>query len=189
MSDEDEEYETPVYVRPAERVAVLAEPARQVHEPVAEDAATSNITVETDVLDPQPVDDPRDVDDSDAHVDSPLDAAAWRLRHILRLQREAGAHATSDAGAEPLPITTADSTDLDPPAFPARYYHAGAFFADAADRRTAELLARDYSQPTARDVAAAQATQQGTGRRGRSKWTRLATEDTTDGGYSWGGAK
>lgn len=157
MSSEDE-FGRPVYIPAADRAQLKEAPP----EPTPVIAESGSERVETDVLDPQPVDDPRDVDDSDAHVDSLLDVAAWRLRELLRLQRDAN---IAQAEAEAPDAHRREARDDGAPGeFPEtsvlaglpmdvqRPYHAGAFFQDGGDARTAELLARDVSQPTARDV-------------------------------------
>lgn len=65
--------------------------------------------------------------------------------------------------------------------FMQRYYHKGAFYQDQ------EILQRDFTAPTTDEVRHKEALPsvmqvRGTefGRTGRSKWTHLANEDTTD---------
>lgn len=155
----DDEFERPVYVPPGERTQPIID--AEVSTPALAEPVIAR--VEADVLSPQPVDDPRDVDDSDAHVDSPLDVAAWRLRELVRLQRDAALGSPAEADAEDAQLKRVRTTDA-PGEFPetsvlaglpmdlARNYHAGAFFQDGGDARTAELLARDLSEPTTREV-------------------------------------
>lgn len=77
-----------------------------------------------------------------------------------------------------------------------KYWHKGAFFQDDADDAFAstskklDILDRDYNAPTGEDkldrTLLPEVMQvKNFGRRGRTKWTHLKNEDTTDFNAPW----
>ncbi|XP_051122909.1 uncharacterized protein LOC127245857 [Andrographis paniculata] len=79
--------------------------------------------------------------------------------------------------------------------FMQKYYHKGAFFQDQPDDRTgtagaAEIYTRDFSAPTGEDkmdktILPKVMQVKHFGRSGRTKWTHLVNEDTTDWNNPW----
>ncbi len=79
--------------------------------------------------------------------------------------------------------------------FMQKYWHKGAFFQDDADdvfasTKRLDVLDRDYDAPTGEDkfdrtMLPKVMQVKNFGRRGRSKWTHLKAEDTTDFEAPW----
>ena len=145
-------------------------------------------------------------DDTDRPEEEEADLEAWKLRELRRLKRdaEAGAaeaaeaaeterrrrltdeeRAREDAALEAagLKVFRKDKERMN---FLQKYYHKGAFYMDegsVADK-AADVRARSYAAPTGADrydrSQLPEAMQvKNFGRRGRTKWTHLAAEDTS----------
>ena len=137
-----------------------------------------------------------DVDDTDG-LDPAAEFEAWRERELARLRRDHEAllakraeQAEIDAfkalpeaekerlGRERAAQQRAEKKEQrGQPAFLQKYYHKGSFFQDM------DILKRDYTEKTTRDVDVSQLPKmmqvRGFGTKGRSKWTHLANEDTS----------
>ena len=134
------------------------------------------------------------VDDTDG-VDPDAEFAAWRARELARMERVRqaermrAAEAAEVARRRVMPEHERLADDLayaretraakqrGHQGFMQKYYHKGAFFQDM------DILQRDYTQSTVDDVDKSQLPQvlqrRHFGKRGQSKWTHLAGEDTT----------
>ncbi|KAJ3062211.1 Microfibrillar-associated protein 1 [Quaeritorhiza haematococci] len=136
---------------------------------------------------------PPDVDDTDG-LNEEEEYEAWRLRELRRIKRdkqERESYALEQAEKERRRNMTdaeirAENEKLRPKkeksklTFLQRYYHKGAFFQDTEE----EVVKRDASAPTLEDrfdktILPEVMQVKKFGRAGRTKWTHLANEDTT----------
>lgn len=139
-----------------------------------------------------------DVDDTDG-IDPEAEYAAWKLRELQRIKRDRDEMAQLAREQEEVErrraMTDAERRADDAAAgvdrfhkersqmaFMQRYYHKGAFYQDDE----AEVLKRDYNAPTVADMVDRQALPEVMqvrgdkfGKGGRTKWTHLTKEDTT----------
>lgn len=151
----------------------------------------------------------KDADDADDYIDEEEEVMAWQLRELLRLKRDLDSRELMDREKleiERIRSMTAEERRLidiqkeeewlkmkpqTQMKFMQKYYHKGAFFLDSND----PLLTRDYTQATGVDALANKEFLPGAlqvrdfGRKGRSKWTHLVNEDTTNYHYGWGHKK
>lgn len=155
--------------------------------------------IKLELLEKQASENKPDLDDTDG-LDPEGEFQAWRLRELSRIQRslqaeiekeqEEADRAQRDAmtESERLRLDTrkadesrarkAQERQNNQPGYMQKYYHKGAFFQDLDI-----LKKRDYSQATesAVDVKTLPSIMQvrDFGKRGRTKWTHLANEDTS----------
>lgn len=151
--------------------------------------------------------DPLVVDDVDDDSDV-AELEAWRLRELLRIKRDREEREHWEREKMELErvrnMTEEERRRLDEEKmkewmaqpksqmrFMQKYYHKGAFFQDPAE----SLLQRDYAQPTGEDARANREMLpevkqvRDFGKKGRTKWTHLVAEDTTEFSYGWGQRK
>lgn len=151
--------------------------------------------------------DPSAVDDAD-DPDCALELEAWRLRELLRIKRDRAERERWEREKMELErirnMTEEERRQLDEAKmkewmeqprsqmrFMQKYYHKGAFFMDDGEA----LYQRDYAQPTGEDASANREILpevkqvRDFGKKGRTKWTHLVGEDTTEFGYGWGQRK
>lgn len=147
------------------------------------------------------------VDDTDDLEDA-AEVEAWRLRELLRIKRdrELSEHWEREKmELERIRNMTEEERRLcdeqkmkewmaQPKSqmrFMQKYYHKGAFFQDPAE----SIFQRDYAQPTGEDAKANREMLpevkqvRDFGKKGRTKWTHLVGEDTTEFSYGWGQRK
>lgn len=157
--------------------------------------------IKTELLEQQAQEAKPDLDDTDG-LDPEGEFQAWRLRELSRIKRSLEAEiakeqeeaerakreAMSESDRLRLDTRAAEETRArkaeerknaqNQPGYMQKYYHKGAFFQDLDI-----LKKRDYSQATqdAVDVRSLPSVMQvrDFGKRGRSKWTHLANEDTS----------
>jgi microfibrillar-associated protein 1 len=132
---------------------------------------------------------PLSVDDTDYPPDVEPDSyLQWKLRELQRLQRELGLQVDEEQLAQ----KSADNKEIEEelrPRFLQKYYHPGAFYQDLL---TEEQRKRAVVEPTAQDKFVDRSTLPSVlqvrdfGKRGRTKWTHLTKEDTTNFQYGWG---
>lgn len=197
--EQEDDYERLKKERHDEAHALLAEYVR--FESVAAKRKDEELEATSGALDPKSVDDTDDLDEE-------AESQAWKLRELLRIKRdrtEREAREREQIELERLRnLTEAEKQEIDKEKLKAwedkpkseykflqKYYHKGAFFADNTDDA---LLNRDYAQPTGEDHARKDflpETMQvkNFGKRGRTKWTHLTNEDTTDYHTGWGHRK
>lgn len=148
-----------------------------------------------------------DVDDTDG-LDTEAEFEAWKLRELMRIKREKEADSAKSLEREevekrramPEALRLKEDTEYanktreakaaqkaagGGPGFLQKYHHKGAFYADS------EILQRyDYSAATEgshRDVSSLPEVMQvrNFGKMGRTKYTHLVKEDTTDRNAGW----
>ncbi|CCX29946.1 splicing factor, Prp19-binding domain-containing protein [Pyronema domesticum] len=154
------------------------------------------------------VDDEEGIDDTDS-LDPAAERAAWKLRELLRIKRERQALAQlEEERAEverrrEMDPTLREKEDMEyvrkqkeekmesrgKMGFMQKFYHKGAFYQDA------DILKRDYATASVEDAVKnkevlpkyMQVRGDEVGKRGRTRYTHLAAEDTTmqDGGSMW----
>lgn len=137
------------------------------------------------------------MDDADG-LDASLEYEQWTLRELKRIKRDREAEQARVVELEEIErrreMTDAERLEDDKAAgrerfdkekgeqkFMQRYYHKGAFFQDQGD----EIYSRDYLQPTLednmnRELLPEMLQVKKFGLSGRTKWTHLTKEDTTD---------
>lgn len=144
--------------------------------------------------------------DTDDEVNEAEEYEAWKVREIARIKRDREAREAMLKEKEEIEkvrnMTEEERREWErrnpkpapPPKqkwrFMQKYYHKGAFFqSDAADTaatvRTDEIYHRDFSAPTGEDkmdktILPKVMQVKHFGRSGRTKWTHLVNEDTTD---------
>lgn len=147
--------------------------------------------------------DPKSVDDTD-DLDEAAEFQAWKLRELLRMKRDRTEREAREREQIELErirnLTEEERKEIDREKqaaweakpkgeykFLQKYYHKGAFFGDMED----EVVQRDYTAPTGDDQRAKEFLPEvmqvkNFGKRGRTKWTHLTNEDTTDYHTGWG---
>ncbi|KAL9431383.1 hypothetical protein AB3S75_026546 [Citrus x aurantiifolia] len=149
--------------------------------------------------------------DTDDEVNEAEEYEAWKVREIARIKRDREAREAMLKEKEEIEkvrnMTEEERREWErrnpkpapPPKqkwrFMQKYYHKGAFFqSDAADTaatvRTDEIYHRDFSAPTGEDkmdktILPKVMQVKHFGRSGRTKWTHLVNEDTTDWNNPW----
>lgn len=149
--------------------------------------------------------------DTDDEVNEAEEYEAWKVREIARIKRDREAKEAMLKEKEEIEkvrnMTEEERREWErrnpkpapPPKqkwrFMQKYYHKGAFFqSDAADTaatvRTDEIYHRDFSAPTGEDkmdktILPKVMQVKHFGRSGRTKWTHLVNEDTTDWNNPW----
>lgn len=149
--------------------------------------------------------------DTDDEVNEAEEYEAWKVREIARIKRDREdreAMIKEREGIEKLRNMTEEERreweKKNPKALPLskkkwkfmqKYYHKGAFFQTGADERggTAggeDIFKRDFSAPTGEDkmdktILPKVMQVKHFGRSGRTKWTHLVAEDTTDWTDPW----
>lgn len=149
--------------------------------------------------------------DTDDELNEAEEYEAWKAREIARIKRDRDQreaiikereeveklrNMTEDERREwekknPKPLSATKKKWK----FMQKYYHKGAFFQSSADERTGttggdEIFKRDFSAPTGEDklnktILPKVMQVKHFGRSGRTKWTHLVEEDTTDWGAPW----
>lgn len=149
---------------------------------------------------------PRSVDDTDG-LDEAAEFQAWRLRELLRIRRDRDEREACEREQIELErvrnLTEEEKREIDRAKeaeweakpkgeyrFLQKYYHKGAFFGDMDDA----VVQRDYTAPTGADLQNKEFLPESMqvknfGKRGRTKWTHLTAEDTTDFHTGWGHRK
>ncbi|XP_010260413.1 PREDICTED: microfibrillar-associated protein 1-like [Nelumbo nucifera] len=144
--------------------------------------------------------------DTDDEVNEAEEYEAWKAREIARIKRdredreamlkekeeiEKVRNMTEEERREwerknpkPLPVPKQKWR------FMQKYYHKGAFFQSDADDRADTIYSRDFSAPTGEDkmdktILPKVMQVKHFGRSGRTKWTHLVNEDTTDWNNPW----
>lgn len=154
--------------------------------------------------------DPRSVEDTD-DVDAEAELEAWKLRELLRIKRDREEREAREREQIELErirnLTESERQELDKQKaaeweasksqksdykFLQKYYHKGAFFGDLESSES--VVKRDYAQPTGEDRANRALLPEvmqvrNFGKRGRTKWTHLTAEDTTNFVDGWGAKK
>jgi len=147
--------------------------------------------------------DPLTVDDTDG-LDEEAEFQAWKLRELLRIKRdreEREAREREQIEMERVRnLTEEEKQEIDREKqaewnakpkgeykFLQKYYHKGAFFGDVQD----SVVQRDYTAPTGEDLSNKEFLPESMqvknfGKRGRTKWTHLTNEDTTEFRTGWG---
>ncbi|XP_065853869.1 uncharacterized protein [Euphorbia lathyris] len=149
--------------------------------------------------------------DTDDEVNEAEEYEAWKVREIARIKRDREAREAIFKDKEEAEryrnMTEEEKREWDrknPKQAPAskqkwnfmqKYYHKGAFFQDnpddlAATARTSDIYKRDVSAPTGEDkmdksILPKVMQVKYFGRSGRTKWTHLVNEDTTDWNNPW----
>lgn len=141
-----------------------------------------------------------DVDDTDG-LNEEEEYAAWKLRELLRLKRDKEEREAEEAEIAEIErrrnMTDAEREaedarlrELEPQKdrgkqkFLQKYYHKGAFYQDL------DILQRDYSSATGEDTINKELLPEvmqvkNFGKKGRTKWTHLAAEDTSTKESPW----
>nr|KYP42109.1 Microfibrillar-associated protein 1 [Cajanus cajan] len=126
--------------------------------------------------------------DTDDEINEAEEYEAWKVREIGRIKRD---REDREAMKNPKPAP--------PPKqkwrFMQKYYHKGAFFQSESDDQAATvgsdgIFTRDFSAPTGEDkmdktILPKVMQVKHFGRSGRTKWTHLVNEDTTDWNNPW----
>ncbi|WCJ43572.1 microfibrillar-associated protein-related [Euphorbia peplus] len=149
--------------------------------------------------------------DTDDEINEAEEYEAWKVREIARIKRDREARDAIFKDKEEAEkyrnMTEEERREWDrknPKHAPAsknkwnfmqKYYHRGAFFQDnpddlAATAGTSDIYQRDYSAPTGEDkmdksILPKVMQVKKFGRSGRTKWTHLVNEDTTDWNNPW----
>ncbi|WCJ43562.1 microfibrillar-associated protein-related [Euphorbia peplus] len=149
--------------------------------------------------------------DTDDEVNEAEEYESWKVREIARIKRDREARDDILKGREEAEkyrnMTDEEKREWDrknPKQAPAskskwnfmqKYYHQGPFFQDNADdiaatAGTSDIYKRDYSAPTGDDklnkaILPKVMQVKDFGRSGRTKWTHLVNEDTTDWNNPW----
>eukprot|EP01137_Pigoraptor_chileana_P013093 Opistho-2@66200 len=141
-----------------------------------------------------------DVDDNDEGFEEE-EYEAWKVRELKRIKRDRDERVTLEkerAEVEKLRNMTdeerrrydllnpKDKQDKAKMKFLQKYYHKGAFFMDTED----EVYKRDYHAPTGEDLVNKELLPKvmqvkNFGRAGRTKYTHLADQDTTQADAAW----
>ncbi|CBI17794.3 unnamed protein product, partial [Vitis vinifera] len=126
--------------------------------------------------------------DTDDEVNEVEEYEAWKVREIARIKRDREAR---EAMKNPKPASAPKQKWR----FMQKYYHKGAFFQSEVDDVAATagsdgIYARDFSAPTGEDkmnktILPKVMQVKHFGRSGRTKWTHLVNEDTTDWNNPW----
>lgn len=149
---------------------------------------------------------PHSIDDTDG-LEEAAEYQAWRLRELLRLRRDRDEREAREREQIELErvrnMTEEEKQEMDRAKlaeweskpkgeyrFLQKYYHKGAFFGDMDDA----VVQRDYTAPTGADLQNKEVLPEAMqvrdfGKRGRTKWTHLTAEDTTDFHTGWGHRK
>ncbi|KAI8336710.1 splicing factor, Prp19-binding domain-containing protein [Chlamydoabsidia padenii] len=173
----------------------LEERRQQSHSMLAEELKREN-----EKADDSDVED--DVDDTDG-LNEEEEFEAWKIRELMRVKRDREERIAREKEEEELErlrslpeevrlkedLARADETrnkDKGEFTFMQKYYHKGAFYHDADD----EIFKRDYSAPTINEVRKKDLLPKvmqvkNFGLAGRTKYTHLAAEDTTDKDSPW----
>ncbi|XP_065853847.1 uncharacterized protein [Euphorbia lathyris] len=149
--------------------------------------------------------------DTDDEVNEAEEYETWKVREIARIKRDREAREAIFKDKEEAEkyrnMTEEEKREWDrknpkqapPPKrkwiFMQKYYHKGVFFQDnpddlAATAGTSDIYQRDYSAPTGGDkmdksILPKVMQVKDFGRSGRTKWTHLVNEDTTDWNNPW----
>ncbi|ORX45704.1 hypothetical protein DM01DRAFT_1339930 [Hesseltinella vesiculosa] len=145
-----------------------------------------------------------DVDDTDG-LDEQAEFEAWKVRELLRIKRDRERRIAQEKEQEELerrremPEEERLKEDMEHAAktrekdkgeftFMQKYYHKGAFYQDMAGKE--EIFQRDYSAPTMNDVRKREILPEimqvkNFGLAGRTKYTHLKDQDTTDRSSPW----
>jgi microfibrillar-associated protein 1 len=144
--------------------------------------------------------------DTDDEINEAEEYEAWKVREIARIKRDREAREAMLKEREEIErvrnMTEEERREWErknpkpaPPSkqkwrFMQKYYHKGAFFQDQPDDRAAtagtdDIFRRDFSSPTGEDrmdksILPKVMQVKHFGRSGRTKWTHLVNEDTTD---------
>jgi microfibrillar-associated protein 1 len=131
---------------------------------------------------------------------------AWRLRELKRLQRDGALRqqfelekfeterrrglTEAERRSEDQALGKLDVKDKEKWAFMQKYYHKGAFYMDDSEMETGDVRTKNYSAPTLEDKfdkAALPKVMQVKkfGFSGRTKYTHLKDQDTTDYESAW----
>ncbi|KAJ4825415.1 hypothetical protein Tsubulata_030909 [Turnera subulata] len=149
--------------------------------------------------------------DTDDEVNEAEEYEAWKVREIARIKKDREDREAMVKAKEEIEkvrnMTEEERREWErrnpkpapPPKqkwrFMQKYYHKGAFFQDQGDDRSAtagtdEIFKRDFSAPTGEDkmdktILPSVMQVKHFGRSGRTKWTHLVNEDTTDWNNPW----
>ncbi|XP_039140760.1 LOW QUALITY PROTEIN: microfibrillar-associated protein 1-like [Dioscorea cayenensis subsp. rotundata] len=147
--------------------------------------------------------------DTDDEVDEAKEYEAWKARELARIKRDRDDREARLKEKEEIEkvrnMTEAERQEWEKkkPAKPQKqrwrfmqkYYHKGAFFQSEADDHAAtvgsdDIFERDFSAPTGEDkmdktILPKVMQVKHFGRSGRTKWTHLVNEDTTDWNTPW----
>eukprot|EP00258_Populus_trichocarpa_P011205 XP_002319725.2 microfibrillar-associated protein 1 [Populus trichocarpa] len=149
--------------------------------------------------------------DTDDEINEAEEYEAWKVREIARIKRDREAREAMLKEREEIErvrnMTEEERREWErknpkpaPPSkqkwrFMQKYYHKGAFFQDQPDDRAAtagtdDIFRRDFSSPTGEDrmdksILPKVMQVKHFGRSGRTKWTHLVNEDTTDWNNPW----
>ncbi|EGD74533.1 hypothetical protein PTSG_05897 [Salpingoeca rosetta] len=132
------------------------------------------------------------VDDDDETANKEEEFEHWKLRELKRIKRfeVERVHAMTEEEREEYfkanPKLVTNKADKGKMGFMQKYYHKGAFFQD----EDSELFKRDVTAPTLEDkfdktVLPKVMQVKNFGRMGRTKYTHLADQDTTDRSAPW----
>jgi microfibrillar-associated protein 1 len=155
-------------------------------------------------------------DDTDRPEQEEEEYEAWKLRELRRLARDAVAaenalkevqeterrrhlspeeRAAEDAQLEAQGLKVFRKTK-EKWGFLQKYYHKGAFFVDEGSVSGSDVRLRSVAEPTGEDAVVGDRTAlprvmqvRNFGRKGRTRWTHLAAEDTTLTGFQKQGAQ
>lgn len=194
--DEEERERREQEERQREAHALLAEYVRM-------EQATSVKKAQEELEATSGVFDPASIDDTDG-LDEEAELQAWRLRELRRVKREREEREAREREQIELErirnMTESERQELDrqkqaaweakPKSdyrFLQKYYHKGAFFGDSEEA----IVNRDFAQPTGedrfrKDILPEAMQVKNFGKRGRTKWTHLTAEDTTEFTTGWG---
>ncbi|KAI8078747.1 splicing factor, Prp19-binding domain-containing protein [Halteromyces radiatus] len=173
----------------------LEERRQQSHNLLAEELKRENEkAAESDVED--------DVDDTDG-LDEEAEFEAWKIRELMRVKRDREERIAREKEEEELerrralPEEVRLKEDMERAnetrnkekgefTYMQKYYHKGAFYRDEED----EIFKRDYSAPTINEVRKKDLLPKvmqvkNFGLAGRTKYTHLADQDTTDKDSPW----
>ena len=126
--------------------------------------------------------------DTDDEKDKQAEYSAWKVRELGRLKLEWMAERNFREDEENLQVE--GPKERGERAFMQKYYHKGAFFQSVSDHKLAkeekveEIYKKDYSAPTGEDkynkaVLPKVMQRRNFGRRGQTKYTNLADQDTS----------
>ncbi|KAJ6291863.1 hypothetical protein OIU76_023871 [Salix suchowensis] len=209
--EEESEYETdsdeemagmamvkPVFVPKSERDTIAERERLEAEEQALEEKGEEEIGGEEDV-------------DTDDEMNEAEEYEAWKVREIARIKRDREDREAMLKEREEIErvrnMTEEERRDWErknpkpapPPKqkwrFMQKYFHKGAFFQDESDDRAAtvgtdNIFKRDFSAPTGEDnmdktILPKVMQVKHFGRSGRTKWTHLVNEDTTDWNNPW----